>query len=205
MTTLTATISDDFACLLSESQLSDDASYLKMQTDCKKVINSGSWIVSGSGWNRPGDILQFLMKWPTVPVKVVSDIENLQEWIVKNLVPKIASTLTTHKAIDFDKGTQLINDAEFLIATHGKVFLLDEGLGVTPITDFYVSGSGGKIALGAIDALKSTQPKRWNKEHHLMSRAGIEAAVKFDLYSSGTIRGYKSYSSGKVEAIEFGG
>jgi hypothetical protein len=203
MTTLTATISDEFACLLSESQLSDDASYLKMQTDCKKVITAGSWVISGSGWNRPGDILQFLMKWPTVPAKVSQDIEALQEWIVKNLVPKIAQVFTTHKAIDFDKGTQLINEAEFLIATHGKVFLLDEGFGITPITDFYVSGSGGKIALGAIAALKNTQPKKWKTQHHLMSKAGVEAAVQFDLYSSGKIRGYKSYPSGKVEGIEF--
>jgi len=203
MTTLTATISDDFACLLSESQLSDDASYLKMQTDCKKVISSGSWVISGSGWNRPGDILQFLMKWPQVPSKATQDIDLLQEWIVKNLVPKIANVFTVHKAIDYDKGTQLINEAEFLIATHGKVFLLDEGFGITPITEFYVSGSGGKIALGAIAALKSASPKKWDKEHHLMSKAAVEAAVKFDLYSSGKIRGYKSYPSGKVEGIEF--
>jgi hypothetical protein len=174
-----------------------------MQTDCKKVINAGSWVISGSGWNRPGDILQFLMKWPAVPAKVTGDIEALQEWIVKNLVPKIAQVFTTHKAIDFDKGTQLINEAEFLIATHGKVFLLDEGFGITPITDFYVSGSGGKIALGAIAALKNTQPKKWKTQHHMMSKAGVEAAVQFDLYSSGKIRGYKSYPSGVVEGIEF--
>jgi hypothetical protein len=203
MTTLTATISNEFACLLSESQLSDDHSYLKMQTDCKKVITSGSWVISGSGWNRPGDILQFLMKWPQVPQKVTGDIDLLQEWIVKNLVPKISNIFTVHKAIDFDKGTQLINEAEFLIATHGKVFLLDEGFGITPITDFYVSGSGGKIALGAISALKEANPKKWNSNHHLISKAAVEAAVKFDLYSSGTIRGYRSYPSGKVEAILF--
>ena len=200
MTTLAATIANSSACILSESQLSDDSAYLKMPTECQKVFNIGSWIIAGSGWNRPGDILAYQMKWPTVPAKYQNPNEDLTGWIIKNLVPKVSQALIQHKAIDYDKGTA-IQDAEFLIATHGRVWLLDEGFGITPIKDFYVSGSGGKIALGAISVLKNALGD-WENSHHLYARQAINAAINFDLYSSGSIQGYISQPSGKVIRID---
>ena len=199
MTTLTATISNQFACLLSESQLTDDSQYMKMGTECQKVFNFGSWVVSGSGWNRPGDILAYQFKWPIVPQKYSANPSLLTGWLVKNLVPKISAALIQHKAIDYDKGTA-IQDAEFLIATHGQVWLLDEGFGITPIKDFYVSGSGGKIALGALSVLQEGN-EDWNTQHHTYSKDAIQSAIKFDIYSGGSIQGYLSYPSGQVESI----
>jgi hypothetical protein len=199
VTTLTATISDQFACLLSESQLTDDGQRVKMGTECQKVFTSGSWVFSGSGWNRPGDILAYQMKWPTVPVKYQNKPDELTGWVVKSLVPKISNLLIQHKAIDLDKGTA-IQDAEFLIATHGQVWLLDEGFGITPIQDFYVSGSGGNIALGALTTLQNIKDD-WKQNHHVYGQAAIEAAIKWDIYSGGAIRGYISKKSGQVAPI----
>jgi hypothetical protein len=199
MTTLTATVSDSFACLLSESQLSDDEKYLKIT--CDKVFQSGSWIFSGSGWNRPHDVLAFQMKWPE-PSKTIVNQNKLLPWIVKNLVPKIISVLRLNNAIDIDKGTAL-SDSEFLIATHGKVFLIDAGFGVTPIEDFFISGSGGKLALGALSGFKQLVPDKWQQDHDQLSKIAIEQAIKFDLYSSGVVKGYRSYPSGKVEPVDF--
>jgi ATP-dependent protease HslVU (ClpYQ) peptidase subunit len=119
-------------------------------------------------------------------------------WIIKRVIPLVIKTLEDNKAIDFDKGTALANDAEFLIATHGKVFLIDEGFGVTPIEDYFVSGSGGKIALGALHAQKSAMPDAWESGHVLISIEAIKAAIEFDLYSSGKIQGYKSLPNGRV-------
>lgn len=170
-----------------------------MATECQKVFNIGSWIIAGSGWNRPGDILTYQMKWPVVPVKYQNPNEDLTGWIIKNLVPKVENALILHKAIDYDKGTA-IQDAEFLIATHGRVWLLDEGFGITPVKDFFISGSGGKIALGAISALKN-QLGDWDNNHHIYARNAIESAIEFDLYSSGPIRGYLSHANGRVETV----
>ena len=197
MTTLAATIANSSACILSESQLSDDSQYIKMPTECQKVFNIGSWIIAGSGWNRPGDILAYQMKWPVVPLKYQNPKEDLTGWIIKNLVPKVSQALIQHKAIDYDKGTA-IQDAEFLIATHGRVWLLDEGFGITPIKNYFVSGSGGKVALGALSALKN-QLGDWDNNHHIYARWSIESAIEFDIYSSGPIRGYISHPSGRVE------
>ena len=203
MTTIIATISDKYATILSESQLSDDHSYLRMPTKSIKVVSSGSWVISGSGWSRPSDVIQYLMHWPVMPAKVVSQgIQAMTEWIIKRIIPKMSEVLEKHKAIDYDKGTALINDAEFLIATHGKVFLIDEGFGVTPIDDFFVSGSGGKLALGAIDALRDSNAKDWNDKHLDMAVRAVRTAIKFDLYSSGAVRGYKSLPNGKVVEVE---
>jgi len=201
MTTLTATVSKNFACLLSESQLSDDDKYLKMS--CDKVFQSGSWIFSGSGWNRPHDVLAFQMKWPEPPKSVVSTTDKFLPWIVKNLIPKITRSLKQNDAIDLDKGTALL-DAEFLIASHGQIFLIDNGFGVTAVEDFFISGSGGKLALGALSALQVTNNKnKWETSHDKLSKVAIEQAVRFDFYSSGPIRGYKSFPSGAVEYIDF--
>lgn len=196
MTTLTATISKEFACLLSESQLSDDESYIKMPS-IPKVTTQGSWVISGSGWNRPGDILQHAFKWPTVPSQFIRKPNELTAWVIKSVIPQIGEALQKHKSMDYDKGTATL-DAEFIIATHGSAFLIDSGFGVTPISDFFVSGSGGKIALGAIEALKSEHPEAWDEHHDVISQKAIAAACKFDLYSSGAIRGFKSLPNGKV-------
>lgn len=200
MTTLTATVSESFACLLSESQLSDDDKYLKIT--CEKVFNSGSWIFSGSGWNRPHDVLAYQFTWPEPPKSVTRSDEKLLIWIVKTLIPQISKVLQANNAIDLDKGTALL-DGELLVATHGKIFLIDGGFGVTAIKDFFVSGSGGKIALGALSGFNELVPQGWDGEHDTYSRIAIEQAIKFDFYSSGEIKGYKSYPSGKVEPVAF--
>lgn len=201
MTTLTATVSEKFACLLSESQLSDDDKYLKMT--CEKVFNSGSWIFSGSGWNRPHDVLAFQMTWPEPPKSATQTQDKFLPWIVRQLIPKMTKFLRQNNAIDLDKGTALL-DAEFLIASHGHIFLIDSGFGVTAVKDFFISGSGGKLALGALSALQVTNKKiKWESSHDQLSKVAIEQACKFDFYSSGPIKGYKSYPSGTVEYIEF--
>jgi hypothetical protein len=201
MTTLTATISNKFACLLAESQLTDDASYLRMQTECQKVFAIDAWVFSGSGWNRPGDILAYQMKWPIIPRAATITDDLLTAWLVKNLVPKIEVALTKGKAIDYDKGTAL-QDSEFLISTYGRVWLLDEGFGITPIKDFYISGSGGKIALGAIGALKDIDQDYYQEHHDQIAHKGIMQAIEFDLYSSGRVHGYRTYPNGRVEPHE---
>lgn len=201
MTTLTATLSDEYACLLSESQLSDDDSYIKMPS-VPKVTAQGSWVIAGSGWNRPGDILQYAFRWPVVPTQYIKRPEALTAWVIKSVIPKIGEALQKNKSMDYDKGTATL-DAEFIVATHSSVFLIDSGFGVTPITDFFVSGSGGKIALGAIEALKCAHPESWQQGHDLISCKAIEAACKFDLYSSGAIRGFKSFPSGRVEPLSY--
>lgn len=201
MTTLTATVSENFACLLSESQLSDDDKYLKMT--CTKVFNSGSWIFSGSGWNRPHDVLAFQMIWPEPPKSVTESKTKFLSWVVRQLIPKMTKYLKQNNAIDLDKGTALL-DSEFLIASHGHIFLIDGGFGVTPVNDLFISGSGGKLALGALSALQTTNKKiKWDTAHDQLSKIAIEQACKFDFYSSGPINGFKSYPGGHVEYVEF--
>lgn len=200
MTTLTATVSESFACLLSESQLSDDEKYLKIS--CDKVYQSGSWIFSGSGWNRPHDVVAYQLKWPEPPKAVTKSYEKFTAWIVKYLIPKITDVLQKNHAIDLDKGTALL-DAEFLIASHGKIFLIDVGFGVTAITDYFISGSGGKLALGALSALREVSKSRWENNHDQLSKIAIQQAIKFDFYSSGEIKGYRSYPDGAIERIVF--
>lgn len=204
MTTLVGTVSDSYAVILSESQISDDSSYLRMPSDNLKVVRNGDWVIAGSGWSRPHDLVQYLMKWQRAPITTVRQgHQAIAIWIIRNIVPKIIQTLEKNKAIDFDKGTAQLSECEFLIAGYGYLFILDEGFGVTPIEDYFVSGSGGNIALGAIAVQKDLLPNCWQKDHQDINRRGIEQAIKFDLYSSGVIRGYRSCRSGAVEAVEF--
>jgi hypothetical protein len=204
MTTLVATVSDSYAVILSESQISDEYSYLRMPSDNIKVVKNGDWVIAGTGWSRPHDLVQYVMKWPKVPKSVVSQGQQLITiWIIKNIIPKLIETLEKNKAIDLDKGTANIAEAEFLLAAYGYLFILDQGFGVTPIQDYFVAGSGGKIALGAIAVQRELNANKWKDGHGAMSKRAIEAACKFDLYSSGVIRGYTSRRSGLVEPIDF--
>jgi hypothetical protein len=204
MTTLVATVSDSYAVILSESQISDEYSYLRMPSDNIKVVKNGDWVIAGTGWSRPHDLVQYVMKWAKVPKTVVNEGQQaITIWIIKNIIPKLTDTLEKNKAIDLDKGTASIVDAEFLIAAYGYLFILDQGFGVTPIQHYFVGGSGGKIALGAIAVQRDLNPDKWEKDHGTMSKRAIEQAIKFDLYSSGVIRGYRSTRSGLVEPVNF--
>lgn len=204
MTTLVATVSESYAVILSESQISDEYSYLRMPSDNIKVVKNGDWVIAGTGWSRPHDIVQYVMKWSKVPRAVVNQGQQaITIWIVKNIIPKLIETLEKNKAIDLDKGTANIAEAEFLLAAYGYLFILDQGFGVTPIQDYFVAGSGGKIALGAIAVQREISPSKWKENHGLMSKKAIEQSIKFDLYSSGVIRGYTSKRSGLVEPIAF--
>ena len=204
MTTLLATASKSDAIILSESQISDDYSYIRMPSDNIKVVKNGNWIVAGSGWSRPHDVVQYLMKWPNVPESVVKQGQQaITVWIIKNVIPKLTQVLEKNKSIDLDKGTAALGEAEFLLATHGYLFLLDGSFGITPIQDYFVAGSGGKIALGAIAVQKDLLPNLWEIEHGAMSARAIEQAIKYDLYSSGHIRGYISKRIGTVTPLDF--
>ena len=199
MTTLLATASNTNAIILSESQVSDDYSYIRMPSDNIKVVKNGTWVIAGSGWSRPHDVVQYVMKWPNVPLTTINQGQQaVTIWIIKNVIPKLTQVLEKHKSIDLDKGTAAINDAEFLLATYGYLFVLDGSFGVTPIQDYFVAGSGGKIALGAIAVQKELLPNAWETEHGNMNKRAIEQAIKYDLYSSGVIRGYVSSRNGQV-------
>ena len=203
MTTLLATASNTNAIILSESQVSDDYSYIRMPSDNIKVVKNGTWVIAGSGWSRPHDVVQYVMKWPNVPLTTINQGQQaVTIWIIKNVIPKLTQVLEKHKSIDLDKGTAAINDAEFLLATYGYLFVLDGSFGVTPIQDYFVAGSGGKIALGAIAVQKELLPNLWEIEHGNMNKRAIEQAVKYDLYSSGVIRGYVSSRSGQVTTFK---
>jgi ATP-dependent protease HslVU (ClpYQ) peptidase subunit len=202
MTTIVATTSPSYAAILSESQVSEDATYLRIQTDCIKVVSNGSWVISGAGIVRPADILNYIMKWPAMPQRIADKgAQVMAQYIIQRVIPKMIVLLEKHKAIDFDKGTASLGDAEFLIATHGHLFSIDESFGVTPIKDYFIGGSGGKIALGALHALRHEYPAKWNKDHADMGVKAIQAAIQFDLYSGGTIRGYRSLPNGSVKPI----
>ncbi len=204
MTTLLATASKSDAIILSESQISDDYSYIRMPSDNIKVVKNGNWIVAGSGWSRPHDVVQYLMKWPNVPDSIVKQgHQAITIWIIRNVIPKLTQVLEKNKSIDLDKGTAALGEAEFLLATYGYLFLLDGSFGITPIQNYFVAGSGGKIALGAIAVQKDLLPNLWEIEHGAMSARAIEQSIKYDLYSSGTIRGYRSDRRGIVEPLIF--
>jgi hypothetical protein len=144
------------------------------------------------------------MKWPNVPDAIVRQGQQaITVWIIKNVIPKLTQVLEKNKSIDFDKGTAALGDAEFLLATYGYLFLLDGSFGITPIQDYFVAGSGGKIALGAIAVQKDLEPNQWETNHGDMSKRAIEQAIKYDLYSSGVIRGYISRRVGTVTPVDF--
>ena len=72
MTTILGTASTHSAVILSESQISDEDSYLSMPSDNIKVVRNGDWIIAGAGWSRPSAVVQSVMKWPAIPKQIVS-------------------------------------------------------------------------------------------------------------------------------------
>lgn len=196
MTTIVSSSSQNYAVMLADQGITSDL----MHPDMGKVVQQGTWLIGVCGEDRVCDVLQYTVTYPKVPqILFGKPIEKWYPWVVKQVVPKIASAVDhgLHKSY---RGT--LGDSEVLLVTHGHTFLIGETLGVSKGEPYWAVGSGSHLAMGAMSTAYKSNPD-WNSQHSEFAYDAIKTAQIHDPYTRGKITGYKSLPSGQVQALAY--
>jgi 20S proteasome alpha/beta subunit len=180
MTTIITTTGNNFCTLTADQGITSDL----IHPDMPKIVQQDTWLIGVAGSARVCDQLQYSIEYPKPPVEVVKSGEWMK-WIVTKVIPLIDYVVKDKEM-----------DAEAILITHGKAFLVGEDLSVLTASPYWAIGSGASLALGSL-ADKQYKPD-WHKNHDLSALRAIEAAGMFDPHTRGTVDQYRSYTNGKV-------
>jgi 20S proteasome alpha/beta subunit len=180
MTTIITTTGNNFATLTADQGITSDL----IHPDMPKIVQQDTWLIGVAGSARVCDQLQYSIEYPEPPVEVVKSGQWMK-WIVTKVIPLIDYVVKDKEM-----------DAEALLITHGKAFLIGEDLSVLTAQPYWAIGSGADLALGSL-ADRQYAPD-WNKNHDLSARRAIESASMHDPNTRGSITQYRSYTNGKV-------
>jgi 20S proteasome alpha/beta subunit len=180
VTTIITTTGNNFATLTADQGITSNL----IHPDMHKIVQQDTWLIGVAGSARVCDQLQYSIEYPKPPLDVVKS-GNWMKWIVTKVIPLIDYVVKDKEM-----------DAEAILVTHGKSFLIGEDLSVLTAQPYWAIGSGADLALGSL-ADKQYKPD-WHKNHDLSALRGIEAAGMHDPNTRGTVDQYRSYTNGKV-------
>ena len=182
MTTIITTTGNNFCTITADQGITSDL----IHPDMTKIIQQDTWLIGVAGNARVCDQLQYSIEYPKPPVEVVKSGDWLK-WLVTKVIPLIDDTI---------KDTEM--DAEALLVTHGKAFLISENLSVLSSSPYWAIGTGADLAIGSLTD-KPYLPD-WNKNHDLSALRAMESASMHDPNTRGAIDQYRSLPNGKVIA-----
>jgi 20S proteasome alpha/beta subunit len=180
MTTIITTTGNNFATLTADQGITSNF----IHPDMHKIVQQDTWLIGVAGSARVCDQLQYSIEYPKPPIEVVKSGEWMK-WLVTKVIPLIDYVVKDKEM-----------DAECLLITHGKAFLIGEDLSVLNAAPYWAIGSGADLALGSL-ADKQYKPD-WNKNHDLSALRAMECASMHDPNTRGTINQFKSYANGKI-------
>jgi 20S proteasome alpha/beta subunit len=180
VTTIITTTGNNFATLTADQGITSNL----IHPDMHKIVQQDTWLIGVAGSARVCDQLQYSIEYPKPPLDVVKS-GNWMKWIVTKVIP-----LIDHVVKDKEM------DAEAILVTHGKSFLIGEDLSVLTAQPYWAIGSGAELAIGSLTDKQYLVG--WNKNHDLSALRAIEAASMHDPNTRGTVDQYKSYTNGKV-------
>jgi 20S proteasome alpha/beta subunit len=189
MTTIVATVGNATVTLCADRAISSD---IKHQ-DMSKIVQKGTWLIATCGSARASDVIQHCVDYPEPPEHLLdSPAEQWYGWVASVVVPLIKDALT-----DAD-----VNDpnSETLLATHGRVFHLDDDLGVLNATPYWAIGTGASFALGMLH--DKPHQADWHKNNDLYAIQAMRAALSHDLYTRGQIDTWQSRPTGRITRLQ---
>jgi ATP-dependent protease HslVU (ClpYQ) peptidase subunit len=187
MTTLAAIQGDGWAVIGSDS-LSTDDSGRPIQMATPKIVQNGAYLIAGAGSVRGCNILQY--GW--TPPKPRGDLD---KFMTKTFIPAMRKAFLEAGYDMKQDSSEALHDSEFLVIVHGIIYPIFEDYSWERSTEpFYVSGSGGGFALGALKALELDIQSEWEARQAI--EKSINIAISCDTASGGSIylasqRGYK--------------
>lgn len=184
MTTLVAIQGDGWSVIGCDSRASDeDGRYMELATS--KIVNNNGVLIAVSGASRGGNITQFGWKPPKPRVN-----EDLDIFMTQKFIPSMREAFIKSGFEGKEDGDAAWHDSNLLVSVRGVIYpIFNDYSWDREARRVYYAGSGGDVALGALEALnytKLTTPESAEK----VLRKAIEIACKHDIYSGGEIHTY---------------
>jgi ATP-dependent protease HslVU (ClpYQ) peptidase subunit len=182
MTTIIATVGNNTATMTADRGITSDL----IHPDMPKIVQQDSWLIGVAGSARVCDQLQYSIEYPKPPQELIRQSQDhWYKWLVTKVIPLIDDTI---------KDTEM--EAEALLITHGKAFLISENLSVLSAAPYWTIGTGGELALGSLAG--SIYNPDWHKNHGLAGVRAAQVAGMHDPNTRGTLDQYVSCADGKA-------
>lgn len=184
MTTLAAIQGDGWSVIGCDSRASDeDGRYMELSSP--KIINNNGILIAVSGASRGGNITQFGWKPPKPRAN-----EDLDVFMTKKFIPQMRKAFIDAGFEGKEDGDAAWHDSNLLVSVSGVIYpIFNDYSWDREARNVYYAGSGGDIALGALEALHYDRVKTPEAAEKILRKA-IEAACKHDIYSGGEIHTY---------------
>lgn len=180
MTTLAAIQGNGWCVIGCDSRATEDSGrYITMAT--QKVVENGPYLIAGAGASRGSNILQF--GW--TPPKPPNNSDNLDSFMTKKFIPEMRRAFIEAGYDMKEDGDSAAHDSMFLVAVRGVIYPIFEDYSWDrDVSNIYYGGSGGSVALGALEILGTAKSLKQAEEN---VKKAIAAAIKWDVYSAGPI------------------
>lgn len=184
MTTLVAIQGDGWSVIGCDSRASDeDGRYMDLATH--KIVNNNGILIAVSGASRGGNIAQFGWKPPKPRVN-----EDLDKFMTKKFIPSLRKEFIAAGFEGKEDGDSAGHDSSLIVSVAGVIYpIFNDYSWDREARNVYYAGSGGDVALGALEALGFDKVKTPAAAEKVLRKA-IEIACKHDIYSGGEIHTY---------------
>ena len=181
MTTLAAIQGDGWSVIGCDSRSSDDNGRpVNMVTN--KIIDNNGILIAGSGSGRGSNILQFGWKAPKP-----STNQNLDVFVTQSFIPQMRKAFIDAGYDMKEDGDAAEHDSAFIISVKGVIYPIFEDYSWDrDSSNVYYSGSGGDVALGAMQAL-GIEEAQGPEDAERIVRKAIEIASEWDIFTNGPI------------------
>jgi len=199
MTTIGIASTNKQCVMMSESGITDESFHTAMPMN--KIIRQGEWLIAAAGADRVCDVLQYIIKYPTIPpqLKMKEDEMSWYQWIAKRVIPLIRKITQEQLTLDVKDGVAELPDSELLLVTHGKAFSISNTLGISRCTPYWAIGSGGSLALGSLATAYRQHKQNWDTKHPTYLYEAIQTAITHDSFSHPPIYGWVSQTNGTIK------
>jgi ATP-dependent protease HslVU (ClpYQ) peptidase subunit len=184
MTTIAAIQGDGWVAIGCDSKATlETGRYL--ETVSRKVVDNNGILIAGAGSSRGSNILHYGWKAPKPTANV-----NLDVWVTTVLIPSIRVAFIEAGYEMKDDGDVACHDSEFILAIKGQLYHLFEDYSwEREERGIFVTGTGGELALGALEALNAHSSSTLSAATKHLSKA-VSIAIRHDVNSGGKVHVY---------------
>lgn len=178
MTVIIGIQGPSWALLACDSRTSEESGR-HLITPNPKIINNNGILIAGSGASRGSNILQFGYVVPKPKPG-----QNLDHYISRVFIPRMHDEFKKAGYDMKEDGDVASQDSAFFVAVRGVIYPIWQDYSWdTDESGVYYMGSGGDVALGALDALEIEKVKTAEEAEVIVQKA-IAVAIKRDIYCS---------------------
>lgn len=184
MTTIAAVQGDGWVVIGCDSKTTlENGRYL--ETVSRKVVNVGGILVAGAGASRGSNLLHYSWKPPKIPA-----VGSLDNWFTSQLIPSVRTLFLESGYDTKEDGAAAGHDSEFLLSVRGTIYhLFSDYAWERDERGIYILGTGGELALGALEAMETRKMKDIDEVTKAIKKA-VSIAVTHDVNSGGKVHVY---------------